>query len=61
MLIGIIALLLLVLLAAAGWFLSAVVARPKYFSLEDARKIEQDSGVYGDYDRLERLLGSNKR
>lgn len=37
-----------------GWIMSSSVAKPKYFSIEDAKKIEQDMGVYGNYDQLDK-------
>lgn len=50
---SVIAAALLVVLGI-GWIMSSSVAKPKYFSIEDAKKIEQDMGVYGNYDQLDK-------
>ncbi len=44
----------LLLILVIGWIMSSSVAKPKYFSIEDARAIEQSMGVYGNYDQLDK-------
>lgn len=51
--IVIVILLVLVIVAVIGCLLAAHVARPRYTSLEDARKIAEDAGFWRDYDKLE--------
>jgi pimeloyl-ACP methyl ester carboxylesterase len=34
--------------------MARIVAKPHYFTIEEARKIEKDLGVYGDYDSYEK-------
>ncbi len=46
--------LLLVILLAGCWYLSGVVAKPRFCTLEKAREIETGAGFYGDFDALEK-------
>ena len=46
---------LAVLVVAAGcWYLSGVVAKPGFATLEKAREVERKHGLYGDFDALEK-------
>lgn len=46
--------LILAVLAAVSCWLAAYVARPRYTSLEKARKVAEDAGFWRDYDKLEK-------
>ena len=47
-------LLILAILAVVSCLLAAYVAKPRYKSLENARKIAEDAGFWRDYDKLEK-------
>lgn len=48
------ALLILVLLAVISCLLAAYVAKPRYTSLEKAKKIAEDGGFWREYDKMEK-------
>ncbi len=50
----IIILVILVVLAVISCFMAAYVAKPRYTSLEQAKKIAEDAGFWRDYDKLEK-------
>lgn len=46
--------LILAVLAVVSCLMAAYVAKPRYTSLEKARKIAEDAGFWRDYDKLEK-------
>lgn len=52
--IVIVSVLILVIPAVAFCLMAAYVAKPRYTSLEKARKIAEDAGFWRDYDKLEK-------